>query len=90
MGMPKMCAGIGVELISERISFVHWTLSDVRNTVVVLSASLMNSVPMDNEFQTVHVVQHVNDNLVSFANLYSDIYIKKNFKIDFIKRKNKI
>lgn len=69
MGMPKMCAGIGVELISERISFVHGTLSNVRNTVVVLSASLMKSVPMDYELQTMHVIQYVNDNLVSFADL---------------------
>lgn len=77
MGMPKMCAGIGVELISERISFVHWTLSDVRNTVIVLSASLMKSVPMNNELQTVHMIQHVNNNFVSFTNLNNDVYKKK-------------
>lgn len=47
MGVPEMRATVGVELVSERVSFVNWTLGDVRHTVVVLSSLLVNSVPMD-------------------------------------------
>lgn len=47
MGVPEMRATVGVELVSERVSFVNWTLGDVRYTVVVLSSLLVNSVPMD-------------------------------------------
>lgn len=70
MGMPKVCAGVRVELVSERVAFVYGTLGDVRHSVVVLGAALMKSVPVDHEFQTVHVVQDVDDYLVSFTDLY--------------------
>lgn len=42
-----MRAAVGVELVSERVSFVNGTLGDVRDTVVVLSSLLVKSVPMD-------------------------------------------
>lgn len=45
--MPEMRAAVGVELVSERVSFVDWTLGDIRYTVVVLSSSLVKSVPME-------------------------------------------
>jgi len=48
MGVPEMRATVGVELVSERVSFVNRTLCDVRDTVVVLSSLLVKSVPMDN------------------------------------------
>jgi len=47
MGVPEMRATVGVELVSERVSFVNWTLGDVRDAVVVLSSLLVNSVPVD-------------------------------------------
>lgn len=69
MGVPEMCAGVAVKLVSERVSLVGGTLSDVRDTVVVLGAFLVNTVPMDDQLQTVHVVQNVDDHLVTFADL---------------------
>lgn len=69
MGVPKVRAGVRVELISERVAFVYGTLGNVRHAVVVLRAALVESVPMDHQLQTVHVIQHVDDHLVSFANL---------------------
>jgi len=69
MGVPEMRATVGVELVSERVPFVNRTLGDVRHTVVVLSSLLVESVPMDHQFHAVHVVQDVDDDLVSFADL---------------------
>lgn len=69
MSVPEMCAGIGVELIPERVALVYGTLSDVRDAVVILRAPLVESVPMDDQLQAVHVVEHVDNDLVSFANL---------------------
>lgn len=69
VGMPKVCAGVRVELVSERVALVYGTLGDVRHAVVVLGAALVESVPMDDELQTVHVVEHVDDHLVSLAHL---------------------
>lgn len=69
MGVPKVRAGVRVKLVSERVSLVDRTLGDVRYPVVVLGAPLVKSVPMDDQFQTVHVVQDVDHDLVSLAHL---------------------
>lgn len=69
MCVPEMRATVGVELVSERVALVNGTLGNVRDPVAVLGVPLVKSVPMDDQLQTVHVIQDVHDHLISFAHL---------------------
>jgi hypothetical protein len=69
MRVPEMSTTVGVKLVSERVSLVYGTLGDVWHAIAVLRVPLVKSVPMDDQLQTLHVVQHINDYLVSFADL---------------------
>lgn len=71
--MPKVCPRIGDPLVPEGASLWDRTLRDERDTVGDLSSSLVNSVPVDGELETLHHVVDVHYNLVSLTHLEEEI-----------------
>lgn len=55
--------------IPERISLLDRTLSYKRDSIVVLGATLPDTVPVDSDLHSLHVVLNVDDNFVVFAHL---------------------
>lgn len=53
----------------ECVSLLDWALSHKRHSVVILRASLENSVPMERHFHALHVVLDVDDDSVVLADL---------------------
>lgn len=55
--------------LPERISLLNRTLRDERHSVVVLRAALVNAVPVNGHLHSLHMVLHIDDNLVVFTHL---------------------
>lgn len=53
----------------ERVSLLDRTLRDEWDTVVVLCTLLQDSVPVNGDFHTLHVVFNVDDDAIVLANL---------------------
>lgn len=70
MGMPEVSAGIiSSPLISKGIAFLNRTLRDIRHTIRVLRALLMDPVPMDRCRLSFHSVFDIDDHFISLAYL---------------------
>lgn len=71
MSMPYMSTIRGrQELIAEGVSRRDGTLRDVGSAVHILSADLVQSVPVDSQQLPVHGVSHVHYNSVVLTHLY--------------------
>lgn len=55
--------------IPERVSLLDRALSYKRHSIVVLGATLPDTVPVDGDLHSLHVVLNVDDNFVVFAHL---------------------
>lgn len=53
----------------ERVALLDRTLRHERHTVVVLRAALVDAVPVDGHLHALHVVLHIDDDLVVLAHL---------------------
>lgn len=69
VGMPEMCARVARPLIPECVALLNGTLGDEWHAIVVLGAALPDAVPVYSHFHALHVVLHVDDNLVVLAHL---------------------
>lgn len=58
-------------MVPESVSLLNWALSDERHTVIVLRASLPDSMPVNGDFHTFHMIFNIDYHLVVFANLYT-------------------
>jgi len=58
-----------VPLVPEGGAFRYGTLRKEWHAVVVLGASLVDSVPMDGQLNALHAVVHIDDYFVALANL---------------------
>lgn len=57
--------------VPESVSLLDWALRHERYTVVILGSSLPDSVPMDGDFHTFHVIFYIDYHFVVFAHLYA-------------------
>lgn len=70
MRMPEVSAGIiSCPLISERVAFLNRTLCDIRYTIRVLRAFLMDPVPMYGRRLSFHSVFDIDYHFISLAYL---------------------
>lgn len=69
MRVPEVCAGIARPLVAECVALLNGTLCDERDTIVVLRSTLPDAMPVDGHLHALHVVLHVDDNLVVLAHL---------------------
>lgn len=60
---------LSVPLVPEGGAFGYGTLCEEWHAVVVLSASLVNSVPMDGQLNALHAVVNIDNHSVALANL---------------------
>jgi hypothetical protein len=58
-----------VPLVPEGGAFRYGTLRKEWHAVVVLCASLVDTVPMDGQLNALHAVVHIDDHSVALANL---------------------
>lgn len=55
--------------LPEGVSLLYRTLCDEWYSVVILRASLPDTVPVNGDFHTFHMVLNIDDNFVIFAHL---------------------
>lgn len=67
--MPEVSACVCNPLVPEAVSFRDGALCYEWDTVVYLSSSLVDTMPMNSKFQSLHSVVDVDNYLVSFTNL---------------------
>jgi hypothetical protein len=60
---------LSIENSPESVALLDRTLGHKWYTIIVLSALLPNTVPMDCRLHTLHMVLHIDDNTIVFAHL---------------------
>lgn len=71
VSVPEVGARIARPLITERVALLDGALCDEGHAIVVLRATLPDAMPVNGHLHALHMVLHINDDLVVFTHLYA-------------------